>query len=54
MKELPKGKTIIAYCRGPLCVMASDAVKILKRNKFNAIRMEDGFTEWKLNQVKQI
>ncbi len=50
IKELPKGKTIIAYCRGPLCVMSSDAVKILQLNKIKAIRMEDGYVEWKLKQ----
>lgn len=52
MKELPKGKTIVAYCRGPLCVMASEAVKILNRNQFKALSMEDGYVEWKLKQEK--
>lgn len=50
LKDLPKGKTIIAYCRGPLCVMAADAVKILNDKKFKALRMEDGYVEWKLKQ----
>lgn len=50
LSELPKEKTIIAYCRGPLCVMAADAVKILNEKKFKAIRMEDGYVEWKLMQ----
>ena len=50
LDELPKGKTIVAYCRGPLCVMAMDAVKLLNGKKFNALRMEDGYTEWKLRQ----
>ncbi len=48
MTELPKNKMIVAYCRGPLCVMAGEAVSILKRNKFKAIQMEEGYTEWKL------
>ncbi len=48
MKDLPRDKTIIAYCRGPLCVMASEAVKILKKNKFRAIGLEQGYVEWKL------
>jgi rhodanese-related sulfurtransferase len=48
LKELPKNKTIIAYCRGPLCVMAIDAIKLLNQNKFTAIRMDDGYVEWKL------
>ncbi|WP_298301358.1 metalloregulator ArsR/SmtB family transcription factor [Hydrotalea sp.] len=48
LNELPKNKTIIAYCRGPLCVMSADAVKILNTRKFKAIRMEEGYVEWKL------
>lgn len=48
--ELPKGKTIIAYCRGPLCVMAADAVKLLQSKKIKAFRMEEGYVEWKLKQ----
>ncbi len=48
--ELPKGKTVVAYCRGPLCVMAVDAVNILKGKNIKALRMEDGYTEWKLKQ----
>ena len=50
LNELPKNKIIIAYCRGPLCVMSADAVKILNEKKFKAIRMEDGYVEWKLKQ----
>lgn len=50
MKDLPKGKTIIAYCRGALCVMSAEAVKILQSKKFKALRMEDGYVEWKLKQ----
>ena len=53
MKDLPKGKTIIAYCRGPLCVLAVDAVKLLNDKKFKALRMEDGYVEWKLKQQEQ-
>lgn len=48
LNELPKNKTIIAYCRGPLCVMSAEAVRILNDKKFKAIRMEEGYVEWKL------
>ncbi|MBC6489765.1 ArsR/SmtB family transcription factor [Flavihumibacter stibioxidans] len=48
--ELPKGKTIIAYCRGPLCVMSVEAVKILQAKKYPAVQLEDGYMEWKLKQ----
>jgi rhodanese-related sulfurtransferase/DNA-binding transcriptional ArsR family regulator len=51
IKELPKNTTIIAYCRGPLCVLAADAIKLLNQNKFNAFSMEDGYVEWKLKQM---
>ena len=49
MHELPSDKTIVAYCRGPFCMMAKDAVQLLRNNNLHAIRMEDGFTEWKLH-----
>jgi rhodanese-related sulfurtransferase/DNA-binding transcriptional ArsR family regulator len=51
INELPKGKTIVAYCRGPLCVMAIDAVKMLRGRDFKAVRMEEGYTEWKLRRL---
>lgn len=46
--ELPKDKTIVAYCRGPLCVWAADVVKYLNEKNYKAVRMEDGYVEWKL------
>lgn len=39
---------VIAYCRGPYCVLAFDAVKLLRTQGYRASRMEDGFPEWKL------
>lgn len=54
LNELPKNKTIIAYCRGPLCVMAVDAIHFLNQKKFKAIRMEDGYVEWKLKQQEKL
>jgi rhodanese-related sulfurtransferase len=50
INELPKDISIVAYCRGPLCVMASEAVKLLNEKKFKAMRLEDGYVEWKLKQ----
>ena len=44
---LPKGRDIVAYCRGPYCVMALDAVDILRRKGFRAHRMEHGVVEWR-------
>lgn len=46
LKELPKDKEIVAYCRGPLCAMAYDAVELLNKHGFKAVRLESGFPEW--------
>ena|SRR5688572_12651009 len=48
LKKLPKTKEYVAYCRGSLCVFADDAVQLLKKNGFNAKRLEEGFPDWKL------
>jgi rhodanese-related sulfurtransferase len=45
--SLPKDIEIVAYCRGPYCVYADEAVRQLRRRGFNARRLEDGFPEWK-------
>ena len=46
LKRLPKGKTIVAYCRGPFCVYADEAVAMLRKKGFKALRMEEGFPDW--------
>lgn len=45
--ELPVESEIVAYCRGPYCVFAVEAVAELRANGFKARRLEDGFPEWK-------
>lgn len=47
LKELPKGQEIIAYCRGPYCVLAFEAVAALRKKGFDARRLEEGYPEWK-------
>ena len=47
MRALPKDVDVIAYCRGPYCVYADDAVRELNRRGFRARRLIDGFPEWK-------
>lgn len=47
LKELPKGTEIVAYCRGPYCVLAYEAVASLRKQGRKARRMEDGFPEWR-------
>ena len=46
VKDLPKDAEIVAYCRGPFCVYADDAVRLLRRRGYRAVRLEDGFPEW--------
>ncbi len=46
LSELPKDRSIIAYCRGPYCLMAADAVELLKYEGYTAIRLRDGVAEW--------
>lgn len=48
LKELPKGTEVVAYCRGPYCVLAPEALTLLRRKGFRARRLEDGFPEWRL------
>lgn len=47
LSELPKDAEIVAYCRGPYCVYAYEAVAALRARGFSALRLEDGFPEWK-------
>jgi rhodanese-related sulfurtransferase len=47
LRALPKDVEVVAYCRGPYCVYADDAVRELTRRGFRARRLIDGFPEWK-------
>jgi rhodanese-related sulfurtransferase/DNA-binding HxlR family transcriptional regulator len=44
--KLPGGRSIVAYCRGPLCLLSHDAVRRLRAAGVEAQRLEDGFPEW--------
>jgi rhodanese-related sulfurtransferase/DNA-binding transcriptional ArsR family regulator len=46
LRELPPGKEIVAYCRGPYCVMAVEAVTLLRARGRKARRLADGYPEW--------
>ncbi len=48
MAELPKRKEIVAYCRGPYCLMSYDAVQLLRTKGLKARRLEEGLPEWRL------
>lgn len=47
LSELPADTEIVAYCRGPYCVLAFEAVAALRAKGFRAVRLEDGYPEWK-------
>jgi rhodanese-related sulfurtransferase/predicted transcriptional regulator len=47
LRALPKDAEVVAYCRGPYCVYADDAVRLLRRRGYRARRLQDGFPEWK-------
>lgn len=48
LEELDQEHEVIAYCRGPHCILAFDAVARLRERGFSARRLQDGFPEWKL------
>jgi len=45
--KLPKDQEIVAYCRGPYCVLAIQAVEMLRKKGFKAIRLEEGIQDWR-------
>jgi rhodanese-related sulfurtransferase len=47
LSELPAKQEIIAYCRGPYCVLSFEAVAVLRARGFKVRRLEDGFPEWR-------
>ncbi len=47
LADLPRDKPVVAYCRGPFCLMAVEAVELLNKQGFQAIRLEDGVAEWR-------
>ena len=48
LTEIPPDRPVVAYCRGPFCVFASEAVETLQRHGFAAERMTSGIPEWRL------
>jgi rhodanese-related sulfurtransferase len=47
LRDLPKNTEVVAYCRGPYCVLAYEAVARLRKKGYQARRLQDGFPEWK-------
>lgn len=54
LADLPKDKTIVAYCRGAYCILSFDAVKTLRDRGYQARRVADGIPEWLLANLKLI
>jgi rhodanese-related sulfurtransferase len=52
LKNLSKEKEIVAYCRGPFCVLADEAVKLLKEHGYQVRRLDEGYPEWKVKQIE--
>lgn len=46
LRTIPDGKQVVAYCRGPLCALSVDAVRILESGGRSASLLEDGYPEW--------
>jgi rhodanese-related sulfurtransferase len=46
LAELPKDKEIVAYCRGPFCLMSAEAVALLEKHGYRARKIGDGVAEW--------
>jgi rhodanese-related sulfurtransferase len=47
LAELPKDVPVVAYCRGPFCLMARDAVALLRKKGYQAFHLSDGVAEWR-------
>jgi rhodanese-related sulfurtransferase len=50
LSELPKDRSVVAYCRGPYCLMAADAVALLKEEGFSAFHLREGVAEWAISK----
>jgi rhodanese-related sulfurtransferase/DNA-binding transcriptional ArsR family regulator len=47
LAELPRGRRVVAYCRGPYCVLAAEAVRLLRKRGVDAVRLKEGYPEWR-------
>jgi len=53
LKDLPKDKEIVAYCRGPFCTMADEAIALLEKEGYRTTKLDIGYPEWEMvNQSK--
>lgn len=54
LAELPRDRPIVAYCRGPYCLMAVDAVELLRKEGFKPAHLRDGVAEWEVAASRQV
>ena len=47
LRELPANCDVVAYCRGPYCALFHDVVVLLQQQGFTALRLQEGYPEWK-------
>lgn len=47
LARIPEDREVVAYCRGPYCVLAAEAVRLLRRNGRKAVRLAEGYPEWR-------
>ena len=47
LARFPKNKEIVAYCRGPYCVLSVEAVELLNKKGYHAVRLEEGVQDWR-------
>jgi len=47
LSDLPRDREVVAYCRGPYCVLAVEAVEILRSRGFSAFRLEENVQDWR-------
>jgi rhodanese-related sulfurtransferase len=47
LSELPRGREVVAYCRGPYCVLSTTAAAVLEAKGFRVRRLAAGFPDWK-------
>lgn len=51
LRELPKRQKVVAYCRGPYCLFASEAVRMLHANGYKAVRYDEGTIDWQADGI---
>jgi rhodanese-related sulfurtransferase len=47
LAEIPRDREVVAYCRGPYCVFAADAIEALRRHGYRARRLREGLPDWR-------